>query len=294
MRRLFVMMMALVLCLGVASQAAANVFNTSGGYDVKFNGFEYAYWGEHSDFMNGAISPIDSQSELLKPDTSLNSGFNMTAVTFFTSIYAIDGSGVPVFPAAYTDQTGTGVYLSVLRDLKAGLSTGSLMSGDAMMYFTGGALDWYFIPTAAITDFSNMVYSAGAGLADAAGTLVGKLAGLTPFAQFKLAETITLTGQGQPQNFTGSAKVSAENGYLLGDAKFFADSTSGWLFNSDRFNGHDMSFQATLSWNSNLGRFKVNDPASLYMPTPEPGTLSLMALGLLLTGFFLHRRRNAA
>ena len=131
-----------------------------------------------------------------------------------------------------------------------------------------------------------MLYTAGKGLADAAGTLLEKLAGLTPFAQFELAETISLDGK----KYTGSAKVSLENGYLLGDAKFFADAAKGSPFDSDLYNGHDLSFQATLNWNPQLGRFKVNDPASLNVPTPEPGTLSLMALGLMLTAFFIRRR----
>ena len=293
MKRASGLFLAVIVCLVVASQASANAFSTPGSYDVKFNGYEYAYWGEHSEFMKGAVSStISSQDDLLKPDTSLNTGFSMTAVTYFTSVNTVDKNGAPVFPASYSPEPGAGAYIAVLRDLKAGFSSGSLAQGNAMMYFTGGALDWYFLPTAAVNDFSRMVYSAGVGLADAAGTLVAKLAGLTPFAEFALSETITLNAQGQPQNFTGSAKVSLENGYLMGDAKFFADDVTagGGMFDSNLFNGHDMSFQATLNWNPLLGRFKVNDPASLHVPTPEAGTLSLMALGLLLTGLFIRRR----
>ena len=288
MRRVFLTLAALVLCLGVASQASANIFNNPGTYQLKFDGYEYAYWGGHSDFLNGTADMISGQNGLLGEDGKLKTGFNMSAVTYLTTVNKMDENGHPIYPEAFSSGDG-GVYLAVLRDLQAGLSTGYLNQGNAMMYFTGGVLDWYFIPSAAISDFSKMLYTAGMGLADAMGKLMEKLAGLDPFAQFTLSETIEIDGQ----KYTGSAKISLENSsYVMGDAKFFADAIDGSLFDSDLFNGHDMAFQATLYWNELLGRFRVDDPASVNVPTPEPGTLSLMALGLLLTAFYVRRRKN--
>ena len=288
MRRVLLTLAALVLCLGVASQASANIFNNPGTYQLKFDGYEYAYWGTHSDFLNGTAGMISGQAGLLGPDYQLNTGFNMSAVTYLTTVNKMDANGHPIYPETYSSGDG-GVYLAVLRDLQASLSTGYLNQGNAMMYFTGGVLDWYFIPSATISHFSNMVYTAGVGLGDAVGQLMDKLAGLDPFAQFTLSETIEIGGQ----KYTGSAKISLENDeYVMGDAKFFADAIDGSLFDSDMFNGHDMAFQATLYWNELLGRFRVDDPASVNVPTPEPGTLSLMALGLLLTAFNVRRRKN--
>lgn len=288
MRRVLLALVATVLCLGLASQASANIFNNPGAYQLKFDGYEYAYWGSHSDFLNGSANLISDQNGLLNADGSLKTGFNMSAVNYLTTVNKMDENGRPIYPEAYSSSDG-GVYLSVLRDLKAGLSTGSLNDGNAMMYFTGGVLDWYFIPSAAISDFSNMLYTAGVGLADAMGKLMEKLAGLEPFAQFTLSETIEIDGE----KYTGSAKMSVENdSYLMGDARFFADAIDGSLFDSDMFNGHDLAFQATLYWNELLSQFRVEDPASVNVPTPEPGTLSLMALGLLLTAFYVRRRKN--
>ena len=287
MRRVFLTLVALVLCLGLASQASANIFNNAGTYQLKFDGYEYAYWGSHSDFLNGSATPISDQDGLLNPDGSLRTGFNMSAVTYLTTVNKLDASGHPIYPEAYSSGQG-GVYLAVLRDLHAGLSTGSMGDGTAMMYFTGGVLDWYFLPSATISDFSRMIYTAGVGLADAAGLLMDKLAGLDPFTQFKLSETIEIDGA----KYTGSAKVSDSEGYLMGDARFFADAPYGSLFDSDMFNGHDLTFQATLYWNEMMSRFMLEDPAKVNVPTPEPGTLSLMALGLLLTAFYVRRRKN--
>ena len=287
MRRVLLTLVALVLCLGLASQASANVFNNPGAYQLKFDGYEYAYWGNHSDFLTGTADVISDQAGLLNPDRSLKTGFSMTAVTYLTTVTKLDKNGRAIYPEAYSSGDG-GVYLAVLRDLKTSHSIGTLTGGDAMMYFTGGVLDWYFLPNAAISHFSNMVYTAGVGLADAMGTLAQKLAGLEPFAQFTLAETIEIGGL----KYTGSAKVSVENGYVMGDAKFFADAIDGSLFDSDAFNDHDLAFQATLYWNELLGQFRVEDPASVNVPTPEPGTLSLMALGLLLTAFYVRRRKT--
>ena len=77
MRRVFLTLVALVFCLGLASQASANIFNNPGTYQLKFDGYEYAYWGEHSDFLNGSADMISGQGGLIGADGKLNTGFNM-------------------------------------------------------------------------------------------------------------------------------------------------------------------------------------------------------------------------
>lgn len=284
MRRVLFAALALIVCLGMAPHAQANVLETPGKYSIKFDGYEYAYWGDSAAFNNGSAKLINDE-DLVK-DGKLGTGFNLSAVLYTTGINPVSPNGQPDYPAVYQPSGSNGIYISVLRDLQAAFSTGSLEGGDAKMYFTGGVIDWYFLPNNLIKDFRDMTYKDGIGLSGDKGSLMDLLAGVDPFASFNLAPI----KDGSP--FTGSATVTYENGTLKGDAKFSADATPGSIFDSNAFNGHDMEFQATLKWNPELNRFQVNDPASVNVPTPEPSTLSLMALGLLLTGVCLRKRRT--
>lgn len=293
MRRVFLTLVALVLCLGLASQASANIFNTPGTYDIKFNGYEYAYWGSHSEFMGGTADTIDSYYNLLNPDGTLKTEFSMSAVTYITTATRLDAKGNPIYPSAYSESENraAGAYVAILHGLQAGMSVGNMVADRAAtMYFTGGVLDWYFIPSGLVSDFSDMAYEAGVGLTGAMGKLADMLDKLTPFAQLELAKTVEYNGKW----YTGSADLTlAGDTYLVGHPRFYADVIEdGSIFDSNLFDGHDLTFQATLYWNELMHRFTINDPASVNVPTPEPGTLSLMALGLLLTAFYVSRRKN--
>ena len=288
MRRVLFAALALIVCLGMAPHAQANVLETPGKYKVKFDGYEYAYWGSSDDFNKGNADLVQTEN-LVDPTTGkLGTGFNMSAVLATTSILeAIPNSSSEKTIYSRSD-TVPGIYISVMRDLQASFSTGSLATKDAIMYFTGGVIDWYFLPNLKESDLYGMNYKDGLGMSGNKGSLMDLLAGVDPFASFKMAETIDLDGK----KYTGSASVTYENGALKGNANFSADATPGSIFDSNAFNGHDMEFQATLWWDPVENRFRVEDPAKVNVPTPEPSTLSLMALGLLLTGVCLRKRRT--
>jgi len=285
----------MTFCLSVTAQA--NVFDVGGDFVIKFRGFEYAYTGTSDDFMSGSENAGVLKGDVLaNPDGTLNVGFNMTSVLWTTGVYTTSGPGVEPadpYPVYTGDRKENGLYLSVLHDLHAESTKGSLGDGNAMLYFTGGVLDWYYIPyvdenSLTIADLNSATWVEGRGLVLGNGlTLDSYLTELTPFVSFELA------GE---NGHTGIANVYInEGGVVEANASFHANTTDpDSPFTSDAYNGFDLSFQADLKW---LGeRFSVDDPAyvSRRAPTPEPASLLLMSMGLLVTGYVARRNRKAA
>ena len=291
MKRLFAFI-AVLLLFGVASQAQANVFNTPGAYKIKFEGFEYAYYGTNSSFMSGGVQGDDLISDLSQlvdsnNNYSLVTGFNMTALIYATQISSVLPGGV--MGDLHYSLGDQGMYVSVLRDLVASDSSGSISFTDpsqkAHISFTGGVIDWYYLPTASMQEFSGLNYVPGQGL-----VYNGEVLNLSdPFASLRLSSLSPDT------DITGLATISFKEGHLTGSAEFFADldllnSSFPWM-DTDSFGGHDMLFQSDIKWFDETHRFTVDDPARVDVATPEPASMALLGAGLAALGMMARRRR---
>lgn len=287
----FFTVLAMTLCIAVS--AYANVYEQGGDYVIKFRGFEYAYFGSHADFMKGDAGLVDKPHDA---EGNLASGFSMTAVLWTTAVYTTSAPGyepADPYPIYQVGETA-GVYLSVLRDLYAETAEGNVNDANkGVITFTGGYLDWYYIPyedasSLTVADLSGATWKEGEGLVLANGVSLGDyLENLDPIVTFELAGN---------NGHTGVAQVYInEGGQIEANATFHANVTDpDSIFNSDAYGGFDLSFQADLKWWDTTGRFSVDDPAyvSTPAPTPEPSSLLLMSMGLLVTGYVVRRNRK--
>lgn len=281
MKRLWVMLVLVVSCLAFAATASANVFYDypNQQLDVKFKGVEYAL------SSNGDV--ITDIAQLI---TSADS--TMTGIFYVDSVQRADGKGNPYEEPPVYQPNGADVYIGVLSDLAVG-TVSQLDANTFKIWFTGGAIDWYYSTDYTREDVIGATYD------PATGTYVtpdGELdyASGEHFASYNLAYN---------DQYSGYAIVTiSETGELIANFHAYGESVATadmeeWqakYFDNDKYgNGYDISLDATLNWNSGDPYFKVNDPALLdTAATPEPGTFVLMSAGLLLTAFFIRRKQK--
>ncbi len=285
MKKLFVLTTVLLLSLGLALQAQANVFDSYGHYQIKFEGFEYAHTGNFDDFKSGSAGLLGG-SQLVNPDYSPASGFNMSGILYFTTVINYDPvSGDTHYPPLYEAGSG-GLYVAVLRDLHVASGSGNILAETGgHITFSGGNIDWYYAAGMTVSDVNTLKYQAGTGLVDKNNNAFDWSSFGSPFASFSIFD----------EAGDAWASVSLDHyNRLTGKPQLYADAPSGSIFNSNNFSGHDMFLHATLTWYDSAGRFHVNDPAYVAVPTPEPASVVLMGLGGLLIAGFAVRRRKAA
>lgn len=292
MKRFYALLAVAVMAVCLSGTAQANVFSAGGDFVIKFRGFEYAYVGTHDDFMDGSATVLNS---VTLPNGDLTAGFSMASVMWTTAVYPTGGAGhepASPYPVYSADSKEVGIYVSVVRDLYADSATGNATDGGTVT-FTGGYLDWYHIPyvdstSLTIADLNTATWVAGVGLVLSNGnTLDSYLSALTPFVTYEIAGN---------NGHTGVAQVyTNEGGQLEANVTFHANVINpGSTFDSNAYGGFDLSFQADLKWWDQYGRFSVDDPAyvTVSAPTPEPASLLLMSMGLLVTGYVVRRNRR--
>ncbi len=284
MKRLIGLLAVAALTFGLALSAHANVFDGGGNYLLKYSGSEFAV-----DESGKLLSEGD-----LHTDGVLNSGYYLNSVMLFTGVYEVPGED-PYGQQNKTNLIGgnadqPGVYLAVMTDLFVNdQTTGTIYDGK--LVFEGGRLALYKIDDLFAADFNKIEYVSGVGFMignDSDSMVPLDLSGYTPFVEYDLSgESVTSVNK---------------YGHLAGDAKLVGNIAEDQkdqyaAFDNDRFDKHgnaDLVTSATVNWNDGLSGFMVEDPAriSVAAPTPEPGTLILMSLGLLGAGLCARRRRS--
>ncbi len=282
MKRILCTFSAALITLCLTMTAHANVFENAGNYLIKFGGIEYVYHGSHSNFISGNLGADQmlSEADLVGPGGKLTTGFNMSAIMYFTDIYTTDAAWSTPSQHNIYNESSPGLYFAVLRDLYASDTAGALGEAqDPKLFFTGGAVDWYYAPDGLLSQIRDLTYEVGKGLVNGVGE-VFDLSAYTPFATFDFAGS---------NGHTGSANVSMEDGAIKGVATFNGNAPDGSLFDSDKiYGGYDILIQATLLWRG--AHFEVHDPARVSVPTPEPASFALMGVGLVLAGLYARRR----
>lgn len=302
MKRLIALCSLVVLTVAFALSAQAQVFKPNTNYKIKFDGFQYAYSGvdNHSSFMSGATTLETNIYD--KSTKAVSSGYKMTSIVWASHINTTDAPGKEPanYPPVYADDgVKKGIYVGILSDLYADRVDGDALNGGTA-YFTGGTLDWYYFEDLTTTDMSTLAYVPGKGLVFGENypgrtTLVGQEFNTSSFTNEHFAH-FDLAGK----DGSGSADLEeSSGGDLIVKTTFYGNAPSGSLFDSNKYGeneSYDLKFTANLTWNNQTNRFSVDDPAYVSTPaaTPEPGTIALMALGLLLTGYFVRQQRSNA
>jgi PEP-CTERM putative exosortase interaction domain len=300
MKRLIALCSLVIMTVAFALSAQAQVFKPDSNYKIKFDGFQYAYSGadNHNAFMSGQTT---LESNLYDKATgAVKSGYNMTSIVWASHINTTDAPGKEPanYPPVYTDDgIKKGIYVGILSDLYTHHVDGDAHNGGTA-FFTGGTLNWYYFEDLTTTDMSTLAYVPGQGLVFGSNypertTLDGQVFDTSAFTNENFAQ-FGLAGK---NGWSGSADLEESSGEdLIVKTTFYGNAPDGSLFDSNKYGeneNYDLKFTANLTWNDQTNRFSVDDPAYVSTPaaaTPEPGTIALMAIGLLLTGYFVRQR----
>ena len=299
MKRLIAFCSLLAMTVGFALTAQAAVFPAPGDnhYKIKFDGFQYAYDGasNHNDFMTGQTTV---KKTIYDSGTgAMDTNYNMASIVWATHINTTAEAGKEPanYPPVYGDNGVTkGIYVGILSDLYTDSVTGDANQGGTA-YFTGGQLNWYYFEDLTTTDMSTLAYVDGKGLVfgqnnPGATALGGQVFDLGAFANQNFAQ-FDLAGQ---NGHTGVAQFEESLGQdMIIKTTFYGNAPNGSVFDSNLYGEnreYDLKFTANLTWNNQTERCSVDDPAYVST-TPEPATIVLMVLGLLMTGYFVRQQR---
>lgn len=292
MRKLSVLTATLIMTLGWAIIAQANVLNHPGSYKIKFDGLQYAYYNRDAggnpvkDFLSGEVESDEfiKGNGLIGPGNSPVSGYETTAVVWGTSMNKLTNPpyGGVAYPPVYESSDG-GLYLSVLSGMYAYGHSGTVDDGNIFM--TAGKLDWYYFEDLSVQDIASMQYVPGIGMA------VGSEGNYTKVAMDEENRFVSFNLRDGTLNIDRDSHNAMKGNIVL-----YGDVTAeyaGSIFDSNMYgeNGDkaDISFESTINWNGEY--FHVNDPAYITA-TPEPSTVILISMGLLLSALYMRRNRT--
>lgn len=276
------LMIAVVLSLFVLAPAAnANVFfdNPDTELDVKFKGVEYIFGPD-----GAVVANADEVIAAADPTVYIVQG-----IFYVDSIQIKDGDNL-------YQSNNDNAYVGVL----SGLSIKSIIVGEGgaptTIYFSGGTIDWYYTESLSRDIMINARWD------EATGTWYSQngerieivLNEEDRFLSYSLA--YNGLGDGYATAVTNPDGTISASFFAYGDIVEVAglDPWKYDYFDSNLYDGHDMFLHATLDWGEDGERFfRVNDPAMLTTAaTPEPGTLVLMSVGLLLSTFYVRRQQK--
>lgn len=267
------------VCFAVTAQA--NVLEDYGAYKGTFTGQEVVFTNDGNLVTN--------------PTWLLQTGLKMYALSVIERINTTQGAGsnaVVDYPPVFNSLSSPGTYFTTLTGLTASniVATGQQTYD---IYFTGGTLNWYYSDNMALNNTLHyMRYNTALGDYAYQGTTLGDL---LP-DPFMVADLI-----GTDPEYTGKVTVTLESGAVLRtEFTFYANVQEGYeawqsgaYGNDNGGTGFDMEFGGKLVWGSE-GRFYINDGnfRVASAPTPEPSSIILMSLGLLLTAAFVRRQQK--
>lgn len=325
MKRRFLIPALAILSFAFALTAQANVFTNPenyGGtanpthYKVQFDGFEFAHLNSSDNFLSGQSAYVVDQKETLLnadgtlrydlPDREGDNGITLTGVYFATNIIQTSThEGPGRSPTLYNGGSTPGAYVAFLKDVRTVGSDGAVDVSNqqpaktANIYFSGGVLEWYYLPNYTADDLTNLYYEPGTE---------GEPGGLyTSFydgresarLDMSQAEHIVSLAVDQEEHRNG-ATVSYKEGALNAKNNMYTnvvDDPYGLfdnnLYGSDLYDSH---LSSNLNWYNGEksfysdGIFRISTRAT---PTPEPNALILMSMGLVFIGSVALRQRRA-